>query len=69
MTVRFPREIALHCVAFSGSCTSAEGRNWKEWAWDLARGFAAADGQPLGQSMLLCSMNNLLGPVSEIALL
>jgi uncharacterized protein YyaL (SSP411 family) len=41
----------------------------EERAWDLARGFAAADGQPLGHSMLLCSLDYLLGPASEIALL
>ena len=41
----------------------------EERAWDLARGFAAADDQPLGHSMLLCSLDYALGPASEIALL
>jgi hypothetical protein len=40
----------------------------EEWAWDLARGFAAAGEQPLGHSMLLCSLDYALGPASEIAL-
>ena len=42
----------------------------EERAWDLARAFsAAAGGQPLGHSMLLCSLDYALGPASEIALL
>jgi uncharacterized protein YyaL (SSP411 family) len=40
----------------------------EEWAWDLARSFAAASEQPLGHSMLLCSLDYALGPASEIAL-
>ena len=40
----------------------------EERALDLARGFVAADGQPLGHSMLFCSLDYLLGPASEIAL-
>ena len=46
-----------------------KGTELEERALDLARDFAAADGQPLGHSMLLCSLDNLLGPGSEIALL
>ncbi len=42
---------------------------WGERAWDLARSFSAAGGQPLGHSMLLCSLDYALGPTSEIALL
>jgi len=41
----------------------------EEWAWDLARSFAATGGQPLGHCMLLCSLDYALGPASEIALL
>jgi uncharacterized protein YyaL (SSP411 family) len=41
----------------------------EERAWDLAHSFAAAGGQPLGHSMLLCSLDYALGPASEIALL
>jgi uncharacterized protein YyaL (SSP411 family) len=41
----------------------------EEWAWDLARNFAAAGGQSLGHTMLLCSLDYALGPASEIALL
>ena len=42
----------------------------EERAWDLARSFAAAAGdQPLGHSMLLCSLDYALGPASEITLL
>ncbi len=41
----------------------------EERAWDLARSFARAASQPLGHSMLLCSLDSALGPVSEIALL
>ena len=42
---------------------------WEERAWDLARAFSAtAGGQPLGYSMLLCSLDYALGPTSEIAL-
>jgi hypothetical protein len=42
----------------------------EERAWDLARFlFAAAGGQPLGQSMLLCSLDYALGPALQIALL
>ena len=44
------------------------GTELEERAWDLARSFAATDGQPLGHSMLLCSLDYLLGPASEIAL-
>jgi uncharacterized protein YyaL (SSP411 family) len=40
----------------------------EEPAWDLARSFAAAGEQPLGHSMLLCSLDYALGPASEIAL-
>jgi uncharacterized protein YyaL (SSP411 family) len=40
----------------------------EEPAWDLARSFAAADEQPLGHSMLLCSLDYAIGPASEIAL-
>ena len=40
----------------------------EESAWDLARSFAAAGEQPLGHSMLLCSLDHALGPSSEIAL-
>jgi uncharacterized protein YyaL (SSP411 family) len=40
----------------------------EEWAWDLARSFAAAGDQSLGHSMLLCSLDYALGPASEIAL-
>jgi len=45
------------------------GTELEERALDLARGFFAADGQPWGHSMLLCSLDYLLGPASEIALL
>jgi uncharacterized protein YyaL (SSP411 family) len=45
------------------------GTELEERAWDLARGFFAADGQPWGHSMLLCSLDYALGPASEIALL
>jgi hypothetical protein len=41
----------------------------EEWAWDLAHSFAAAGEQPLGHTMLLCSLDYALGPASEIALL
>jgi hypothetical protein len=41
----------------------------EEKAWDLARGNAQASGRPLGQSMLLCSLDYALGPTPEIALL
>ncbi|MDQ1260973.1 MAG: uncharacterized protein QG575_154, partial [Euryarchaeota archaeon] len=41
----------------------------EERAWDLARSNARASGQPLGHSMLLCSLDHALGPASEIALL
>ncbi|MCX6678436.1 MAG: thioredoxin domain-containing protein [Methanothrix sp.] len=41
----------------------------EEKAWDQARGFAEAGEQPLGHSMLLCSLDYALGPASEIALL
>jgi uncharacterized protein YyaL (SSP411 family) len=42
----------------------------EERAWDLARSFAAAAGeQPMGHSMLLCSLDYALGPASEITLL
>jgi uncharacterized protein YyaL (SSP411 family) len=44
------------------------GTELEERAWDLAHSFAAAGEQPLGQSMLLCSLDYLLGPASEIAL-
>ncbi|MDD1749565.1 MAG: thioredoxin domain-containing protein [Methanothrix sp.] len=41
----------------------------EERAWDLARSFSAAAGeQPLGHSMLLCSLDYAIGPASEIAL-
>jgi uncharacterized protein YyaL (SSP411 family) len=40
----------------------------EEWAWDLARSFAAAGELPMGHSMLLCSLDYALGPASEIAL-
>ena len=59
--------IAMHCLLrlmhLSGQA------ELEERAWDLARGFAAAGGQPLGHSMLLCSLDYALGPASEIALL
>jgi len=45
------------------------GTELEEWAWDLARSFAAAGEQPLGHSMLLSSLDYALGPASEIALL
>jgi uncharacterized protein YyaL (SSP411 family) len=41
----------------------------EDMAWDLARSFAGAPGQPLGRSMLLCSLDYALGPTSEIILL
>jgi uncharacterized protein YyaL (SSP411 family) len=40
----------------------------EESAWDLAHSFAASGEQPLGHSMLLCSLDYALGPASEIAL-
>ena len=46
-----------------------KGTELEERALDLARDFAAADGQPLGHSMQFCSLDDLLGPASEIALL
>jgi len=46
------------------------GTELEEWAWDLARTFSSAAGeQPLGHSMLLCSLDYALGPASDIALL
>jgi uncharacterized protein YyaL (SSP411 family) len=41
----------------------------EDWAWDLAHSFAASGEQPLGHSMLLCSLDYALGPASELALL
>ena len=41
---------------------------WEERAWDLARGLGASRRQPLGHTMLLCSLDYALGPASEIAL-
>ena len=41
----------------------------EERAWDLARAFPQPGGQPLGHTMLLCSLDYALGPASEIALL
>jgi uncharacterized protein len=40
----------------------------EERAWDLARSFVQAAGQPLGHTMLLCSLDYALGPAFEIAL-
>jgi len=59
--------IALLCLLRLMHLSGQE--EWEERAWDLARGFAAADGQPLGHSMLLCSLDYALGPASDIALL
>jgi uncharacterized protein YyaL (SSP411 family) len=41
----------------------------EERALDLARSFAGAGEQPLGHTMLLCSLDYALGPASEITLL
>ena len=46
-----------------------KGTELEEWTLDLARGFVAADGQPLGHSMLFCSLDDFLGPASDLALL
>ena len=45
------------------------GTELEERAMELARCFARAGGQPLGHSMLLCSLDYAIGPASEIALL
>ncbi|MFZ2470953.1 MAG: thioredoxin domain-containing protein [Methanothrix sp.] len=41
----------------------------EERAWDLAQSFAAAGEQPMGHTMLLCSLDYALGPAYEITLL
>jgi uncharacterized protein len=57
--------IALHCLLRLMHLSG--GTELEERALDLKRGFIAAC-QPLGHSMLLCSLDYALGPAFEIAL-